>query len=211
MKNRPARVAATSTGFIIVAFLLASVATVAAQSGPPRSVSRTDPAKARFEENDRRELQLRNNGQPTKEAVDPKRVAAIAAQVKEDFERLLTLHNQVAHAVTGSQSLDYAFVSDTSAEIKKRASRLQTTLALQRLNTDERDAQKLASSKDAEVKAALIKLCRQIESFVQNPIIATPGTVDLEQLARARRDLQSVIDLSDHIRKAAERLKKANP
>jgi hypothetical protein len=210
MKNRPARIAASSTGLIAVAFLLASAATVSAQ-GPPRSVDHTDPAKARFEETNRRELQLRNNGPTAKATVDPKRVAAIAAQVKEDFERLLTLHNNVAHAVTGSQPLDYAFVSDATAEIKKRASRLQTTLALQRLDADQRDSQKPASFKDAEVKEALIKLCRRIESFVQNPIIATPGTVDLQQLARARRDLQSVIELGDHIRKAAERLKKANP
>ena len=210
MENRPATIAASSTGLIAIAFLLASAAPVAAQA-PVRSVGHTDPAKARFEETNRRELQLRNNGPTAKEAVDPKRVAAITAQVKEDFERILTLHNQVGHAISGDQPLDYAFVSDATAEIKKRASRLQTTLALQRLDTDERDPQKPTSFKDAEVKAALVKLCRQIESFVQNPIIATPGTVDLQQLARARRDLQSVIDLGDHIRKAAERLKKANP
>ena len=211
MKNRPARIAASSTGLIVVVLLLASVASVAAQSGPPRSVSRTDPAKARFEETNRRELQLRNNGPTAKETADPKQLAALTAKVKEDFERILTLHNEVAHAVAGSQPLDYGFVADASAEIKKRASRLQTTLALQRLDADQRDSQKLAPFKDTEVKEALVTLCRQIESFVQNPIIATPGTIDLQQLARARRDLQSVIELGDHIRKAAERLKKANP
>jgi len=64
---------------------------------------------------------------------------------------------------------------------------------------------------DAQVKEALITLCRQIESFVKNPIIATPGTVDLQQLARARHDLASIVDLGERIKKIAERLKKANP
>jgi hypothetical protein len=210
MKNRSAKIAASSTGLLAVAFLLASAATVSAQGIPPRSVDHTDPAKARFEETNRREIQLRNNpGATAKEKPDAKQLAAVTAQVKLDFERLLMLHNDMVRAITGSQRLDYAFVSDATAEIKKRASRLQTTLALQKLNTDERDQQKQFS--DAQVKEALIILCRQIESFVKNPIIATPGTVDLQQLTRARRDLANIIELGDRIKKVAERLKKANP
>lgn len=212
MKNRPAKIAASSTGLLAVAFLLASAATVSAQGGVPRSVSQTDPAKARFEETNRREIQLRNNpGATAKEKPDAKQLAAVTAQVKLDFERILTLHNDVVRAINGSQRLDYAFVSDATAEIKKRASRLQTTLALGEPGTSERDQQKLMQPNDTQVKEALIVLCRQIESFVKNPIIATPGTVDLQQLAKARHDLASVIELGDRIKKVAERLKKANP
>ncbi|MEN3330966.1 MAG: hypothetical protein V7641_331 [Blastocatellia bacterium] len=210
MKNRPAKIATSSTGLLAVAFLIVSAIPIAAQNPLPRPPSdHTDPARVRFEETSRRELQLRNSGPTARKTTDPKQLAAVTAQVKLDFERILTLHNEVVRAITGSQRLDYAFVSDAAAEVKKRASRLQTTLALQKLDTDERDQQKQFS--DAEVKDALTLLCRQIESFVKNPIIATPGTVDLQQLARARHDLASIIELGDHIKKAAERLKKANP
>jgi len=212
MENRPATIAASLDGLFAVAFLLALAATVSAQGGPPRSVDHTDPAKARFEETNRREMQLRNNpGATAKEKPDAKQLAAVTAQVKLDFERILTLHNDMVRAITGSQRLDYAMVAETTAEIKKRASRLQTTLALQKLDTDQRDQEKPLPSNDAQVKDALITLCRQIESFVKNPIIATPGTVDLQQLARARHDLAGIIELGDHIKKVAERLKKANP
>jgi hypothetical protein len=210
MKNRSAKIAASSTGLLAVAFLLASAMPVAAQTRPPGPPGdHTDAARARFDETRRREIQLRNSGPTAKETVDPKQLAAATAQVKLDFERILTLHNQVVRAINGSPRLDYAFVSAATAEIKKRASRLQTTLALQKLDTDERDQQKQFN--DAQVKDALIILCRQIESFVKNPIIATPGTVDLQQLARARRDLASIIELGDRIKKITERLKKANP
>jgi hypothetical protein len=211
MKNHPATIAANSTGLLAAAFLLAIAAPVSAQSGPPRSVDHTDPAKARFEETNRRELQLRNSGPTAKESVDPKRLAAVAAQVKLDFERLLALHNDLARAIGGSGRLDYDFVSAATAEIKKRASRLQATLALEKLDADERDQKRPLPLDDAQVKDALILLCRQIESFVKNPIIAAPGTVDLQQLAKARRDLAGIIELGDHLKKAAERLKKANP
>jgi hypothetical protein len=212
MKNRPAKIAASSTGLLAIAFLLASAATVSAQGGVPGSVSHTDPAKARFEETNRREMQLRNNpGATAKEKPDAKQLAAVTAQVKLDFERILTLHNDMVRAITGNQRLDYAVVSDATAEIKKRASRLQTTLALREPDTNERVQEKQIQFNDAQVKEALITLCRQIESFVKNPIIATPGTVDLQQLARARRDLASIVDLGERIKKVAERLKKANP
>ena len=43
-----------------------------------------------------------------------------------------------------------------------------------------------------QTKDELILLCQQIESFVRNPIIEKPGTVDAQQLGKARRDLQSM-------------------
>src|SRR5689334_14934744 len=137
MKNCPATRASSSTGLHALAFLLALAAPLSAQSGPPRAVEHTDPAKARFEETNRREMQLRNNpGATAKEKPDAKQLAAATAQVKLDFERILTLHNNMVRAVTGNQRLDFALVADATAEIKKRASRLQTTLALQKLDTD---------------------------------------------------------------------------
>lgn len=217
MKNRPARIAASSIRLIAltvwaVTVCFSAALTVPAQDRLPRPpTDRTDPARARFEETSRREIQLRNVGPTAKTSADPKQVAAIAAQVKEDFERILTLHNEMVRAITGNRQLDYGFVSDASAEIKKRASRLQTTLALNKSDADQHAQPKPTPANDAEVKAALILLCRQIESFVKNPIIDSPGTVDAQQLAKARNDLAAIIDIGERIRKVAERLKKAAP
>jgi len=52
----------------------------------------------------------------------------------------------------------------------------------------------------------LIKLCKEIRSFVTNPIIENPNTVDAVQLPRARHDLESLIQLSGIIKKDADRL-----
>jgi len=57
------------------------------------------------------------------------------------------------------------------------------------------------------MKDELILLCKQIESFVRNPIIEKPGTVDAQQLERARRDLQSVVALSEAIKKHVDKQK----
>jgi len=61
--------------------------------------------------------------------------------------------------------------------------------------------------KVTETKDELILLCKQIESFVRNPIIDKPGTVDAQQLEKARRDLESVVELSSDIKKRADKQK----
>ena len=58
------------------------------------------------------------------------------------------------------------------------------------------------------MKDSLVKLCNEIRSFVTNPVIENPNTVDATQLTRARRDLESLIQLSGLIKKDAEKLGK---
>ncbi len=205
MTDRPARVGANPIGLIVIALSLTTQ--ILAQS--PRPPSDVDPARARFEDTNRRELQLRNMG-GTPKKTDPKELEAVVAHVKQDFERILTLHNEIVRVISTDKALEHDFVSSATAEIKKRASRLQTILALDKLEDSEQNQHKLKALNDAQLKDALISLCKEIESFVTNPVIKTPGTVDIQQLAKARRDLEGVIELGDSINKSAARLKKSS-
>jgi len=58
------------------------------------------------------------------------------------------------------------------------------------------------------MKDALIKLCKQIRSFVTNPVIEQPNVIDVEKLAIAKRDLEGVIQLSAHLKREADVLSK---
>jgi len=200
--NHPAESVASSVRFIFAGFGL--LITLAA----PIWAQRTDPAKVRMEEDSRREAQLQVNRSSGK-VTDPKQLQAVIDQVEQDFKQILILHNEIGRATAADKALDYHFVSDATSEIKKRASRLQTVLALSRPEGGDKQGKPVKFA-DAQVKDALIVLCSRIESFVKNPVIEAPGTVDLEQSARARRDLDSIIDLSGSIKKSAERLSKAS-
>jgi len=202
MTDHPAGVVANPLAVIAIALSLATP--ILAQSS-----RQVDPARARFEETNRRELQLRGMG-GTPKKTDPKQLEAVVAQIQQDFERILTLHNEIVRAVTADKALDHDFVSSATAEIKKRAGRLQTTLALDKLDAGEQNQHKLKQLDDAQLKDALITLCKEIESFVTNPVIKTPGTVDIQELGKARRNLEGVIELGDQINKSAERLKKTS-
>ena len=203
MKNHSATATTKITSLIAAAFGFAIP--IMAQQGSPRPPGDVDPARARFEDTSKREMQLRGLGNVSNKPVDPKQLKALMDQVQQDFERILTLHNEIVHAITANETLVVGFVSDATAEIRKRATRLQTTLAFQKPDPSEQNSRKQVD--DRQLKDALKALCRHIESFITNPVIRTPGTVDAQQSARAGRDLEDVIELGDRINKSAKRLK----
>ena len=191
---------------IALPLVLFSVLPVFAQSpGGPPPINRTNAERVRQQDMSRREYELRTYGTEPEAPKDRRKVEALMAQTEEDFNRIMTLHNEIARALTSKKELNYQFVSDATAEIKKRASRLQSSLALGLSPEEKLEIEK--SSKDEPVKDSLIKLCNQIRSFVTNPSIENPNTINAEQMTKARRDLESVIQLSGRIKKDADKLR----
>ena len=190
--------------------LLIFAAPVLSQSsppgGPPPIDRRNNADRIRQQDMSRREWQLRNFGKEPGAPKDERQVKALMKQTQEDFTRILTLHNEIARALSSKNDLNYEFVSEATAEIKKRASRVQSTLALG-LSSEDAPIQ---AKPDPELKDSLIKLCKEIRSFVTNPVIENPNTVDADQLTRARRDLESLIQLSGLIKKDADKISKRN-
>lgn len=188
---------------IALPLILLSVPSVSAQSAGPPPVNKVNAERMRQQEMSRREYDLRNFGNESTAPKDKRQVEALMAQTEEDFNRILTLHNEIARALTSKNDLNYQFVSDATAEINKRASRVQHSLAL---GLSDEEARELEKSKDEPIKDSLIKLCNQIRSFVTNPSIENPNTINVEQMKKARRDLESLIRLSDRIKKDADKL-----
>lgn len=169
--------------------------------GPP--ADRRNADRVRQQEMSNREWQLRNFGNESNAPKDRRQLEALMAQTEEDFNRILTIHNEFARLLTADKPIEYNFITDATAEIKKRASRLQSTLNLHQLPADTPVVEKTDDLDDAQLKDAVIRMCHQIKSFVTNPVIANPNTVDAQQLTNARRDLESLIQLSGHIKKEA--------
>ena len=190
---------------IVLPLIMSFTASVFAQnppSGPPPVERRVNTDRQRQQDMSSREWQLRNFGNEPDAVKDQRQLKALMAQTEEDFNRILTLHNEIARALSSNNALDYKFVSDATGEIKKRASRVQSSL---RLSLEEGQAPgKPEEFEDSQMKDALIKLCKQIRSFVTNPSIEKPGTIDAQQLTKARADLESVIQLSGQISKLSK-------
>ena len=192
------------TALILLMFAAPVFAQTSPAGGPPPSERRVNTDRQRQQDMSRREYDLRNFGTQPNSPKDDRQLKALMAQTEEDFTRILTLHNQIARALASKKDLDYHFVSEATAEIRKRATRIQSTLVLHPAPEDA----PIKEHSDAEMKDSLIKLCKEIRSFVTNPIIEKPNTVDAVELPRARHDLESVIQLSGIIKKDADKLLK---
>ena len=184
-----------------------------ATPGPPAPGNRDPFAEAR--ERQQREAQLRSAEMRTGErrTVDPRAAAAAAEQMRDDFKNIQILRNNVVRHLQSDQPLDFKFIAREAEEINKRAGRLKGYLVREAAEAEKREREKQAEPAGNEldagrVKDALVRMCHRIDSFTGNPLFKTPDVVDVQQSAKAGRDLLDIISLSRDIRKAAERLNK---
>jgi hypothetical protein len=193
----------------IALFLCAAVPSLAQRpvAGPPPIDKHTNQARKRQQDEANREWQLRNFGNPelTK---DSRRLEALMAQTEEDFNRILSLHNEIARALAATKPLDYRFVSEATGEIRKRAHSIQSNLVLSLPPEEMKHVELPERTNEPEMKDGLIALCKHIRSFVTNPVIEHPNLLDADKLALAKRDLESVIQLSAHLKHDADSLSK---
>jgi hypothetical protein len=135
-----------------------------------------------------------------------KLIQAAIVNMKEDFTRIQVLRNDIARNLVAHKSLDYELVAKQTAEIHKRASRLNVYMLAH--GSENKEEESASNLKDEEMTGALVRLCKLIDSFTENPALKNAGIVDAKKLenakgdkARADKDLLSIIKLSGGIEK----------
>lgn len=185
---------------------------VAAQRGGARPSSverRVEQLNRQGEQYERDKLRRDlEGGEPGADPRERKRSQVAAAQVREDFEHLQAAYNRIVLAMAAKEGLDEESILPALDEIKKCSSRLKGNLALPRPkgDGDNRDARE--APPPARLEESLMVLRKHIYSFVTNPLFEAPGVLDVEQATKAGRDLDRIIELSDGLRKSADRVKK---
>jgi len=146
----------------------------------------------------------REAGRPR--STDEKRIALV--QIADDFQQIQIVNNKMMGAAMKAATLDYGHIASSTAEIKKRASRIKSNLELPKAEPDAaKTTQQYKPVVDAAgMKAALLSLDNSIMSFVESPIFENPNVIDMEHTSKAIRDLDIIIESSRLISKDAERL-----
>jgi len=191
----------------VCVFTLAINSAQAQQTGPPPVGNRDPFAEAR--ERQQREAQLRSAellGGP--KTLDKRGAEAAAEQMREDFKALQVRRNNLVRHLLSEKPFDYKFIAGETEEINKRASRLKTNLLREVPEAEKKEQEKQVEIADARMKDALVTIVKRIDSFTENPVFKVPDVVDVQQSAKAKRDLQHIILLSEAIRKTAEKLNK---
>jgi len=173
-----------------------------AQAQRPGDRPRIDPQQTVIDQG-LREMQVRSL-EMAKEARGATLTTAspeVIKLVKEDFGRIQEINGKIISSYTRGDAPDYGYLSEAMAEINKRAARLNTNLLLPQLTKHE-------VLQPAE-GSPLIQLNDLIQHFVTNALFQNAGTIDAGLGVAARRDLENIIELSDRIRKSADRLQKS--
>lgn len=152
-----------------------------------------------------REEQNRDINGKIETIADRKPSQTTVAQVKEDFERLQEIYNQLIVAMSAKKPLDHAFVSESLTGINRCSTRLKTNLALPQAK--DKVQEKPSSNEELELQTSLTILLNHISRFVTNPMFESSGVLDVELSTKASRDLEEIIHQSNSIRKRTDKVK----
>ena len=201
--------------FAAGASAFAAALLLASWAAPARAQTATNRRDERRVEMETRQRALRSlsgiNERPVRKQPDTR---PSYQQVADDFQQLQLSNYSLSGALTPGAELDYKKVEEEAAEVRRRASRLKSALALpvQKGGQGEKKAAAAPSAAAAPgaegLKAPVAALDALVKSFVWNPVFRNPGVLDAENSTRAGRELEEILRLSEQIREAARALGK---
>lgn len=178
------------------------------RAGPPPVINpRAEDRSRQLAEGRLRSAEIDAANETEKE----KHVQAAIQHMKEDFTRIQVVRNDIARNLVARKPLDYQLISDQTSEIHKRANRLNLYMMARAP-----EAKEDSDRKEEETISALVRLCKLIDSFTENPALKNVSTLDLKRVdkakedkARADKDLLEIIKLSESLRKRSQDLRAA--
>ena len=201
-------------GFLVVGIFSLGLASSTLAQGKPAGAGPPPNNNPNIDDRIRQIDEGRLRGAETNvglEEENQKRLQAAIVNMKDDYKRIQVLRNDIARNLVARKPIEYKLVAEQTAEINKRASRLNVYMQARV------PAEKKPNSADElgneEMVSALVKLCKLIDSFTENPALKNAATVDSKDIAKSKedkanadRDLLAIIKLSASIQKKSESL-----
>ena len=213
--NRAKRLLTLAVSTLALAFVFAE--TTPAQQPTRRGVGNS--AEAERLEQERRDRMMREADLRERQfmlrTMEPDRRPATApaprlalAQIRDDFVRLQVLNNDLAKAVSRGGTLDLKFVSKSAAEMRKLAVRLKENLVLPAPDGNAGQPDAKAATPPEQLGPALSALDALVLKFADD--MASKGVLrlDAQSSAKARRELEAIVELSGWVKKTSEKLEK---
>ncbi|MGI8467389.1 MAG: hypothetical protein ACR2N3_02945 [Pyrinomonadaceae bacterium] len=189
-------------------FLIFSLFTVFVVSAPAQSsIEQTlQNARDRFSDIKNRSIELERIEREAHKQTPPRENNATKfPEIKEDFEQIQKLNDNLFQLNAARAPLNYADVLKLASEINHRAARLKSNLF-----STEPDEQKDAKNKQQiieqpDIKILLGTLDKSISSFVHSAIFQNKNVVNSQDLLKAQNDLETVIKVSFSVKEKAKK------
>jgi hypothetical protein len=144
---------------------------------------------------------------------DPDQAAFIRrrmdAQLTEDFEKLYSINVEKIVAQSSAPTLDYKTLSDATADLKARATRIKYNVPL--LHVVDKGEKIQYDENPDHLASTLPELSRLINSFLGSPVFRLSSANDAELRLKTSRDLNCIIKLSETINKITQRSTRTTP
>lgn len=215
MKSRMISVNQVAGGLAAGIFALTLATPSFAQGGAPPGSGPPPIISIKRGEHGRRasEAKLRSaEMEASAEAENQKHIQEAIAHMKQDFTRIQVLRNDIARNLIARKPLDYSLITEQTGEINKRAHRLNVYMLAHA--PEDKEHKYSSDLKTEEMIGALVRLCKLIDSFTENPALKNAAMVDAKKIEKAKEDktradadLLAIIKLSDTLHKKSDSLR----
>jgi hypothetical protein len=122
-------------------------------------------------------------------------------QMREDFHQLQVVNNELMKSVFVKNSIDPKRILASMIEIRKRATRLKSSLALGESEELDRkiNARNGTPPEKFELSPTLLLLDRAVMNFVNNPLFHQPKVLDSKLAIQAENELGEILRLAEAI------------
>ena len=189
---------------ITATVLLASAATAAGQQ-PPANPADREAMNRELRERGRDLDTLEKTRLPPPGRPGPRLDLAL---IEEDHLRIQQAAMGLHRAAAQDGALDLKAVAKSASEIRERAERLGSALALPKPEKEDKRPKPAAIADEEGLRGALAALHELVYRFARSPVFTEANLVDAEQSAQARRDLDEIIALSGRVKKGCQGLEK---
>ena len=130
----------------------------------------------------------------------------VLKQMNEDFLKLQIIRAEMVKSFAASVSISPAHLAQHADELKRRASRLRSMLALSE-EFEKIEFRRESSPTIESVNDRAYQLCIEISRFTENPMFKTQGVITAKQVAEAAKALDTLISLADALERESERIR----
>lgn len=126
--------------------------------------------------------------------------------IGDDFKLIQLVSRDLLLSTMRSDTLDLKLVEKSASEIRRRAGRLGAGLVLPKSEKGGKRTVEQVLFDAAELKRSVATLDELVGAFASNPVFREINRVDAKLSAKARRDLDEIIELSDRMMKSCAQL-----
>jgi hypothetical protein len=204
--------------FLLGVLFFVSTATGSAQVQPPlfsgdKNLEDRD-VKTRSIDLERVDRDARKIDAQHSDPTAPNVYAGKFEQIKQDFENLQRLQNDIITSYKTSKTMDYSKISNNAEQMNKSGVRLEANLFPSAVE----DTKKKKKSKEpaklevpvlepmpADLKGTIVELDNTLAAFVSSPMFTNPQVVNQDENAKSHAKLQRIIALTAALKAQADK------